>query len=59
MKVLDIQADEAEKMYHKKKKPNDHTGFSSKCYRHLVIIHISILVIPPLLTEFQYIHVLV
>ena len=30
MKVLDIQADEAERMAHKKKKPNTDTGFSSK-----------------------------
>ena len=30
MKVLDIQADEADRLHHKKRKPNPLTGFSSK-----------------------------
>lgn len=30
MKVLDIQADEAERMHHKKKRVNPLTGFSSE-----------------------------
>jgi len=31
MKVLDIQADEAERDFHKRKKAQPITGFSSKC----------------------------
>lgn len=45
MKVLDMQADEVERMHRKKKKANPLTGFASECAVSEVAMDVSVVVV--------------